>query len=531
MKKAIKINLGGLIFHIDEDAYDILKNYLQALTVQFGNNTEAKEIVSDIEARMAELFQQRVTPNKQVLDKGDVDEIIKVLGRPSDFNEEENASATESTDNEPYYESSRRRFYRDIDNAVLGGVCSGLGAYMNVDPVLIRILFVLFFFIGGATFLIYLILWIALPAARTSAQKLEMRGEKVNISNIERAVKEEYEQVRKNMNKTISAGSRFRDFVDEVIHALGSIVKALFKLLGLLIGFVFIVVGIAIIIAIIAATVGHPWHIDGNNLHFNHFPFFLHQFMSPTATTFAFIAATLLVTIPILALLYLGLKLIFRFKTNDRFFWFGTLVTWIIAIAVFTVIAVTSANLFSEESSKSQVLNLYTKPYRVIYFTSNDKYLNINHLTPLLKDDNKLEFLINDDKEIFGRPNMTVEKSYDSTSSVYIEKSARGSNFENAISNNRNIQFDVIQKDSVVLIDPYFKIDNNAKWRAQQVKIKIKIPVGTIVYFDPKIEPLIRDADMSDYSMLDEITGKNWIMGKNGLTDNDQNMRVIKTLK
>jgi phage shock protein PspC (stress-responsive transcriptional regulator) len=194
MKVTVNINIGGYAFHIDEDAYHNLKAYLRSLELHFAGEESASEILADIEARMAELLRARLGSYRQVVTIADVDEIISILGAPEDYVDQDSYSARDK-----FKSSSSRRMYRDPDNRMIGGVCSGMAAYWHIDPVILRILFILSIFLGGLGLLIYLILYIVLPEAKTTAQKIEMKGDPVNINNIKESVKEEFEKVRKNM--------------------------------------------------------------------------------------------------------------------------------------------------------------------------------------------------------------------------------------------------------------------------------------------------------------------------------------------
>lgn len=195
MKKTISINLGGMVFNIDDDAYTLLKDYLSRVEKHYAPENSSSEILEDIEARMAELFRERMSASKQVITKTDVEQVINILGYPEDFSAE--------AGDEEYHRPRRsgtKRIYRDPDNRVLGGVCSGLGAYFNVDPLVFRIIFLVLFFGAGTGLILYIVLWIVIPEAKTTAQKLEMRGEPVNVSNIGKKVKEEFNNVRDKMN-------------------------------------------------------------------------------------------------------------------------------------------------------------------------------------------------------------------------------------------------------------------------------------------------------------------------------------------
>jgi phage shock protein PspC (stress-responsive transcriptional regulator) len=193
MKKTLTINLGNQVFHIDEDAFNRLREYLDRIEGHFADKNERSDIISDIEMRIAELFGQRINQQKQVIIIQDVEEITRIMGDPVEI------SGGEQAETSDYAGSSKpKRLYRDPDNRVLGGVCGGIGQYFKIDPLIIRIIFLVIFFGFGIGLLIYIILWIIVPEARTTAQKLEMRGDPVNASNIGNFVKDEFENVKRN---------------------------------------------------------------------------------------------------------------------------------------------------------------------------------------------------------------------------------------------------------------------------------------------------------------------------------------------
>jgi len=195
MKKTFSINLGNQVYYIDDDAFLRLKEYLDRIEGYFSDQKEREEIINDIELRISELFTERLGISKQVVTMKDVEEMITIMGDPREIS---------GKDEEPRPSHERRtgphRIYRDPDDRMIGGVCSGLGAYLGIDTVITRILFVLFL-IFGIGFLVYIILWIVVPEARTTAQKLEMRGDSVNVSNIGNFFKDEFESVKKSFRR------------------------------------------------------------------------------------------------------------------------------------------------------------------------------------------------------------------------------------------------------------------------------------------------------------------------------------------
>lgn len=195
MKITVSINLGGYSFNIDEDAYTELKRYLKNLELHFAGEESSSEILSDIETRMAELFRTKLTSYKQVINIEDVRQAMSVMGTPEDISDNEGPSARDKFTSPGYH-----RMYRDTDHRIIGGVCAGMGAYWDVEVWVIRIIFVVLAMMGGLGLLVYLILYIVIPEAKTTAQKIEMKGNPVNIHNIKNSVKKEFDTVRKNMN-------------------------------------------------------------------------------------------------------------------------------------------------------------------------------------------------------------------------------------------------------------------------------------------------------------------------------------------
>ncbi|MEX2589913.1 MAG: PspC domain-containing protein, partial [Chitinophagales bacterium] len=204
MNKTLSINLNSLVFQIDEIAYEKLSNYLKAIANRFEGMEGADEITSDIEARIAEMFSEKLSNTKQVISLADVESVIEVMGRPEDFEtiEDELEADPAATKGK----KSPRKLFRDTENSIVGGVCSGISAYLGIsDPIFLRLIFLIAFFGFGSGFLLYIILWIVIPEAKTASDKLHMRGEAINVSNIEKTIKEEFDNIKKNIDGNQSA--------------------------------------------------------------------------------------------------------------------------------------------------------------------------------------------------------------------------------------------------------------------------------------------------------------------------------------
>jgi phage shock protein PspC (stress-responsive transcriptional regulator) len=176
MKKTITISLGGMVFCLEDEAFQQLENYLKRLEKRFSGNSDRREIMNDIEARMAEHFKDKYPDSDMVININEVNRVVEIMGEPSDFESDEA--------NKSFSNRSRKRLFRDPENRILGGVSSGIGYYWNIDPLIIRILFFVTALWGGGGLFVYIILWIVLPEAHTAAERLEMTGEPVTAENI-----------------------------------------------------------------------------------------------------------------------------------------------------------------------------------------------------------------------------------------------------------------------------------------------------------------------------------------------------------
>jgi phage shock protein PspC (stress-responsive transcriptional regulator) len=200
MKKTFSVNLGNRVYNIDDDAYERLKEYLDRIESYFSDEKEREDIINDIEIRLSELFLERLSASRQVVTLADVEDAIKIMGDPREIGGDKSKAPNDPTYSYGKHHGSRR-LYRDPDNRVLGGVCGGLGAYLDMDPVILRVILVVLFFAFGVGLLVYIIMWIVVPEARTTAQKLEMRGDSVNASNIGNFFREEFDSVKKSFRR------------------------------------------------------------------------------------------------------------------------------------------------------------------------------------------------------------------------------------------------------------------------------------------------------------------------------------------
>ncbi len=518
MKKAIKINLSGIIFHIDDDAYEKLKAYLDSISRHFSNKEESKEIVDDIESRIAELFQERITAETQVITLAIVNEVIDIMGNPEDFADSAEDSGERQTFHDTY--SSSKRLYRNPENSVVGGVCGGLAAYFGIDPVIFRLLFVIFFFAGGASILVYVILWIVLPKAETAAQKLEMRGEKVNVSNLEKKIREEYDNVKHNVKENVSRVRNSDTYknteraASDFFGVLGKILLVFIKVILIIIGTSLVIGGIGLLIGLITLPfVGiHMFPFESHNFSLGDI---LIPFTDPVSVTLLVIAITFLILIPVAAMLYGLIRLIFNLKSQNRGLGAGALTLWIISLLLIIGILAFESSHYSDfgRDTMSQELVIGSDTLVIKVNEDQEDYLDDESIIDL---DNRW-FLLEDADSFYGRIDIDIERTDGENFLIEIEKESKGRSWDHAKENASNIDYNFRTRGNTLILDPYFSVDLENKWRFPRVEAIIRVPEGKVVVLDRETRDLlegIRNVNhLSDWNMA----GKSWKMTGKGL--------------
>lgn len=291
MKKVVNITTGGIVFTIEEDAYVELSKYLESIRGHFSDLEERNEIVNDIELGIAEKLNRH--KKGKVITTADITAIVAEMGTIADFQEVGIGSNEKQTENETN-EKSHKRLYRNIDDQVIGGVASGLAAYFNVDPVLVRVLFVLSIFLNGFGLLAYLVLWITMPAAESVAQKLEMKGNPVTLYQFEKV------QKSKTVADTSPSNSVFKKIIKIPFTLLKGFMNGVRAILGGVAPVLRFVLGGALLIgsvvAMIAITVGvNIAHVSFNSDVLN-VP--LHTFLTGVQYVIGLVSVYLLFLIP-----------------------------------------------------------------------------------------------------------------------------------------------------------------------------------------------------------------------------------------
>ncbi|MBS1646968.1 MAG: PspC domain-containing protein [Bacteroidetes bacterium] len=509
MNKTININLSGMVFNIEENAYQLLKDYLQAIKNKFKNEEGCDEIIADIEARLAELLKVNIHAGKQVLIENDITQAINIMGKPDDFGEstpEEKQTQTEGKQNKT------RRVFRDGDNKTLGGVCSGIAAYFDTDPLWIRVLFLVLFFGFGTGFFIYIILWIIIPEAKTTAQKLEMRGEPIDMHTISKTVKEEAEQL-KNRLQNLGEDMRKSNVGGKVGNLLYQIFHAFFNIISKVVGLVFTLVGLCVfaLILCILFNVGKVFNLSIHD--------FFYSFVGADFSVFYIKTGLFLfLGIPFIMLMYKGTKLLLSIR--GTYLWLnitaGTL--WFMGLVMCLYVFMHVAADFSEETALKQRIPLLNTTTDTLIIQSEASELNTDVVSGF--DWDRSHWYINTSKqpnEWWGKAKLTIIPSENDSLYAFVIKSAHGKEKQEAAERAKRIWYNYKNQNDTLLLDKYFGFTNQNKYRNQEVEILLKVPKNKIIFLDETLRDMLFDTENINEITDEEMINKYWQMTPNGL--------------
>ncbi|NBU82421.1 MAG: PspC domain-containing protein, partial [Flavobacteriaceae bacterium] len=376
MNKTVNSNIGGLVFHIDEDAYQKLNKYFEEIKRSLSNSSGEDEIMNDIEMRVAELFTEKQKSDKHVINNKNIDEVIIIMGQPEDYRID--IDSDDKTVLEPFYPFTKsRKLYRDKDTGTIAGVCTGLGHYFGIDAVWLKIFFLILFFGFGTGFIAYIILWIAIPKAVTTSEKLEMTGEPVTISNIEKKVREEFDSVRnkfKNANYD-KLGNEVKTGATRIADGIGKILISIFKVLAKVLGAIILVWSSLVFLVIFFTSI---FMIFSSSMPEN---YILNHISKPigleTPIWIQGILLFLVAGIPLFFFIILGLKLLVtHLRSIGNALKYSLLGLWIIALSIAISLGINEATqiAFDGKTVKKEAINLAPTDTLTIKLKNNDFY-------------------------------------------------------------------------------------------------------------------------------------------------------------
>jgi phage shock protein PspC (stress-responsive transcriptional regulator) len=524
MNKTIIININGIVFHIEEDAYEILKNYMTEVKRHFSGSADSLEITTDIENRIAEMFSEILAgDNKQVIIEQDVNSVIEQMGTVADFeNAEKDAEAAAA----PFgHGTATRRLFRDPDDHLVAGVCSGIANYFDIDTVWVRLAFAIGIALGGTSLLLYIVLWIVVPKAVTRSDRMAMKGEKQNLQGFKKNFEEELSSVRQNLSNFGDEARPFvykaRDFTSDFFHHLGAFLggagKVLVKLLGVVILLACFAAAIAMLVTFIA-FVGF-----GAGRHTDLFPF---QIIANEHADNFYICALLTAFIPVLSIILITLKGIFNVGNIGKSTGTVFLVIWLCALGMLIYYAVRVSRNFAESASFTESVNIKPTKNNVYYLKLNDiKYFSHEDSVRLdIKDHFRNMVLTDDDNNDFhnGPRSVTISVEKSDVNKPELEESfsAKGGNYEDALFNARNTSYVFAQQDSVLKFDYTLRRRSDFSWHAEEVNLTLKMPLNAKLVIDQRLDNYVQDINLYDCKELnkqDKAVSSVFIMTDNGL--------------
>ena len=519
MNKVQHINLGGFPFTIDEDAYEHLSHYLETIHRHFQGSEGYEEITNDIEARMAELFQESLGERGTIITVKEVKDAIVIMGTPEDF-------GAEPLDEEPQPRSSTgsgyrpgKRLFRNPEDEVLGGVCSGIAAYFGIaDPLWIRLLFIVITISGGFGIPAYLILWAIVPRAETASDRLAMRGEPINASNIGKIIEEEVQHIsdkvsefgselggkKKEFSASGGAGA-LGDGLRKVVGAIGQVLRIIIEVVVKLWKPLLILIGGALILAFAAAWIATVGSVV--------FAWPLFEFFSPEPPFLSILGAfnlLIIIGMVMLALVLTITRLLYGTRMSPA--WrAGLTAFWVLNVISLFVVVPFFARQFAQEGAITRQLSLEALPNDTLRLRMGESF----HGDSWFQVD---ELKLVNDQLISKDINLYIEKAEGEEFELAEENKARGGSFNVAENLAQAIQYQPEQKGSQLTLPAYFTISKGEKWRAQEVKLHLKVPVGKSIFIDGNVYDYVsRINKANDDVYLYQNPNQVWTMMEEGL--------------
>jgi phage shock protein PspC (stress-responsive transcriptional regulator) len=482
------------VFNITDDACRNLNGYLDSLYKYFEHEKGGNEIIADIEARIAELFAERAGGVSQAITNKDVLHVIETLGTPEDIAD---SDSSEGDDRPPYGNRKKyaKRLYRDSDNSVLGGVCAGIAAWLEISVILVRLIFVVCFLFYGIPVLIYFLLWIIIPLAKTTAQKLEMQGQEINVSNIEKSIKG-------NMD---SSGLRSSGRSREKTAGTDSLPKKIWTVIRIVAGIILCCIGVCMALSFCSLLLLHD--VIFNWSFFPLFPFngFLSHIVSRSSYTILSVSTAVFMILTVAACIYWGVKAITGTKVKYP------QIHIVLLIIYFIIPSVIGTQIFREAGNYFG----YNKSVKTIPVNTGDTvYLTLKSTDLETLGYPSGGYFDDENNRFYGKPEMHIYlNENDGISKLQIIKTSRGKNKHTALkyANDINYQFDV--ENSQITFSPYFTIDPLNDWKNQRLEITLSVPENTVIIID---ETLCYSDIIKFHSGHDGHPCA-WIMTKRGL--------------
>jgi len=513
MEKTIKINIAGVIFQINEDGFELLRDYLQSINNRLKNVTGGNEMIEDIEARIAEIFQSAPSWKTGVISTEDVEEMMSVMGTPDEI-----AGETGSESSYSYTRPRQKRLYRDSENSIIGGVCSGLGAYLRIDPVWIRILFVLFSIVYLSGLFVYIILWIALPRASTPFQRKEMHDPPPSHKDVSEKINQEFKSLKENVQRTAGSdtGRKVGNAFNEVFKAFGKFFVILFRIIIALIGVTFIISGFSLLFSFIIIAFFNTTAFMSNvfDTEVFHLPDFLSFVIDPALTPWLMVLSSIVIMLPLIGIIYWGIRMVFQFRAKDLVLNISMLILWIVSVTALSLLLFSEGISFSNSGRTTEEVILPASDTLYIRSDNNLSALDYDREVHLPFEDFAL-FLNEEDRIIYGRPEIDIYPAEDEAK-MQIVKYSNGRSRSDAMEKADNLDYGYNSVGDNILFDEYFTIPEGNRWSGAYIKVKLYIPEGKCLFIEEEIEDIF-DSYIGNGVYSYELGDGYWRMTDKGL--------------
>jgi phage shock protein PspC (stress-responsive transcriptional regulator) len=506
MNKVFNINLGGQPLTIDEDAYRLLENYLQSLHNHFRQSEGYEEIMSDIEARLGELIREGMNKRAIVMIQ-DVKNTISIMGKPEEFgaepmDETQKAAPTEGSSlGEKMADKSGKsgkkspiqtgkRLFRDEDNKVIGGVCSGLAAYFGIEEVIWVRLAVFLFIFSGLSFFLYLFMWIIVPAAKTTADRLAMRGEPIDVNSIAKSIETGFEDLSKKVNEFgqdtgahARFGQKISNFFTAIGNGIGHILRGFSGIAKVFAAIISIIIIATIVTTWVATAIGLTWAA----------PIAGYLTDESWEATLTVLVAFVFLAIPTLELVFFVRKLLFKRGVHDAVhvvIWS----VWTLNCIGIAYLASSFGRNFSHKIDKTQTYNMSNAvdTFNIAVVKKENDAINIQLGDLHVTDD----VLLSDNVNLFIKPSETGQ--FELTQTMM----SQGRTTEEAKTLLSRMDYTPSVSNDKLTIPAQFMIPKGLKWRGQVIDMTLKVPVGKVFR--------MKESEIKEWNVvhIDEASGR-----------------------
>ncbi|MBL7827172.1 MAG: PspC domain-containing protein [Saprospiraceae bacterium] len=498
MNKILNINLGGYAITIDDDAYEYLQAYLDNIRRRFSESEGRDEILEDIEARLGEIITGSMG-SRTIVMLPDVEAAVNIMGKPEDFGSDETTSSSKNTHAKSGASTrsirTGKRLYRDEEDAVVGGVCSGLTAYFGMtDPVWMRLIFVFLAFASFGFWLpAYILMWILVPPAKSAADRLAMRGEPINVDNIAKEVEEGFDRIGKKVNDIGSdsgkkAANNAQNVVNTGVTAIGQIFAFMIRFIVKFAGIIAILIAIGLFLGFGGAWITGIWALITAAPYVDYFSPF-----SGWVTWLGFANLFFLIGLPLAGLAMFFSRLLFKTRTPS---WAGASMTffWVINLVSAFALSSIAAREYRRSSTLSKNIDLSgitSDTIRIEGIRIDNDYTENFRDSKIFIDGWELE--MNENIDI--RVRRSNSGKFECTQSV----TSRGRSREDALENANQTLFSIETADNKLRVPTGYAIQKGKKWKGQYIKVYIGVPDGKYIVFDNNIY-YRAGAEMDEYA-------------------------------